>query len=260
MIQHMLQIQNLCVSFDNQVVVDCVSFDIPTGKTVSIVGESGSGKSVTALSILGLLPHTASVSGKIWFKDRELLKSTTHDYKSIRGREIAIIFQEPITSLNPVFTIGEQIEEVIRQHRSVSKKLARTITLKQLEEVGIPTNRYRAYPHEFSGGMLQRVMIAMALVCEPSLLIADEPTTALDATTSRQIIELLHQIKLNHSMSMLFITHNLSLVSEISDEICVMKDGLIVEKGATCSVIQNPRHEYTKHLLDCRLTFEVNQS
>ncbi len=182
-----LHIKDVCVSFQGKVAVDGMCFSVPKGKTLAIVGESGSGKSVTALSILGLLPKSSKVSGEIMFRSEQLLGMPLAKLRSIRGSEIAMIFQEPMTSLNPVFTISEQIEEVVRAHRSLSRKNARNQTVAAMEEVVLLRDRRGSYPHEFSGGMRQRVMIAMALVGEPSLLIADEPTTALDATTSKQM-------------------------------------------------------------------------
>ncbi|MDP7004966.1 MAG: ABC transporter ATP-binding protein [Phycisphaerales bacterium] len=256
--ENILQIQNLRVSFGSQVAVNGISFDIPREKTVALVGESGSGKSVTAMSILGLLSKAANVTGKIWFENNEIVEN--NNYKSIRGRQVAMVFQEPMTSLNPVFTIGEQIEEVVRQHHDVSKKEVRSITIERLNEVGISSDRVRAYPHEFSGGMRQRVMIAMALASEPSLLIADEPTTALDASTSKQIVELINQVKISHGMSVLFITHDLGLVSAVAEYVCVMKGGTIVESGRSGEVLMTPKNEYTRHLLECRPVLSTGYS
>ena len=249
--QKTLQIKNLTISFGNQRVVNDVSFCVERGKTLAIVGESGSGKSVTAMSVVGLLPKNASVQGEVLFEDLQLLHATPKQLRSIRGNKIAMIFQEPMTSLNPVFTIGEQIKEAVLLHRNVSRKVAKSLTLESMDEVGLDRNRYSAYPHEFSGGMRQRVMIAMALVCEPTMLIADEPTTALDATTSRQIIELLYEAKERRGMSMLFISHDLHLVASIADNVCVMQGGTIIEKGATADVLQRPTHPYTQELLSC---------
>jgi peptide/nickel transport system ATP-binding protein len=214
---------------------------------------------VTALSILGLLPNYSNVSGEILFGEEQLIEMPQSKLRSIRGSEIAMIFQEPMTSLNPVFTIGEQIEEVVRIHRSLSRKNVRKVTFESMEEVGLSHHRRGSYPHEFSGGMRQRVMIAMALVCEPSLLIADEPTTALDATTSKQIVQLLMEIKNRRGMSMLFISHDLGLVSEIADDICVMRNGKNVESGDVNQVLQYPEHPYTKALLACRPSLTVRK-
>lgn len=247
-----LQIENMSVSFGGKLAVDKLCCAVTKGNTLAIVGESGSGKSVTALAILGLLPSYALVCGEIWFGQEELLGLNGSKLRKIRGSTIAMIFQEPMTSLNPVFTIGEQIEEAVRLHRSLSRRNARNSMLNTMEEVGLPSQRAGAYPHEFSGGMRQRVMIAMALACEPSLLIADEPTTALDATTSKQIMDLLIKIKRHRGMSMLFISHDLGLVSEFADEICVMWKGKNVESGDTSRILHNPTHVYTQALLACR--------
>lgn len=247
----LVETKNLCIDFEKHRVVNNVSFSVHTGETLAIVGESGSGKSLTALAILGLLPPTASAAGSIMFEAENLLQVTPTKLRSIRGKSIAMIFQEPMTSLNPVFTIGEQIEEAVKLHRDVSRKSARTITLSALEEVGIPSKRSKAYPHEFSGGMRQRVMIAMALVCEPILLIADEPTTALDTTTSRHIMQLLLEIKTRRAMSMLFISHDLKLVASIADNVCVMQNGSFVEQGVAVKVLRQPTHPYTQELVSC---------
>lgn len=247
-----LHIQDLSISFKQQVAVTNIHFKVQQGKVVAIVGESGSGKSVTGLAILGLLPTSANISGSIQFEDEQLLQCTSKRIRQIRGEKISMIFQEPMTSLNPVFTIGEQIQEVVRCHQHSSHKEAKRKTLLLLEEVGIETTRYGSYPHEFSGGMRQRVMIAMALANEPSLLIADEPTTALDATTSKQIIALLVGAIQRRGMSMIFITHDLHIVRSIADDICVMQSGSLVEMGQASSVLQNPQSEYTRALLACQ--------
>jgi ABC-type glutathione transport system ATPase component len=247
----LLDIKNLCVDFKNQRVVNHVSLSVFAGETLAIVGESGSGKSLTALAILGLLPPTARTHGSIMFEGENLLQVTPTKLRSFCGNSIAMIFQEPMTSLNPVLTIGEQIEETVRLHRDVSRKSAKAMTLDALEEVGIPSKRYKSYPHEFSGGMRQRVMIAMALICEPMLLIADEPTTALDATTSRNIMQLLLDIKTRRAMSMLFISHDLKLVASIADNVCVMRSGTFVEQGVAVEVLRQPTHPYTQELVSC---------
>lgn len=249
-----LHIQNWSVSFGSTRVVSNATLVVRKGKTTAIVGESGSGKSITAMSILGLLPKHASVSGKILFEQTDIATLSRSKMRLLRGKQIAMIFQEPMASLNPVFTIGEQIEEVFRLHKTCSRKLAKVKTKEILDEVGIQPNRSTAYPHEFSGGMQQRVMIAMALANEPTLLIADEPTTALDATTSKQIIELLIAARERRSMSMLFISHDIGVVKSIADEVCVMRKGEIVEHGTMAQVLQTPAHPYTKALLACRPT------
>lgn len=247
-----LQIQNLCISFNGQLVVDHVSCQIRKGKTLAIVGESGSGKSVTALAVLGLLPPSASIKGQIEYGQDQLLNMTPSKLRKIRGGEIAMIFQEPMTSLNPVFSIGEQIEEAVRVHHRISRKNVRARTRTALEEVGLSVDRLGAYPHEFSGGMQQRVMIAMALASEPALLIADEPTTALDATTSKQIIDVLCKAKQRRGMSMMFISHDLTLVASIADDICVMRNGIVMEVGEAKRVLLQPSNAYTRALLACK--------
>ena len=249
--QSVLQISDLAITFGELCVVNHISFSLKRGRTVAIVGESGSGKSLTALAIIGLLPTTAHVTGEIFFEELQLLTATTKQVRLVRGNKIAMIFQEPMTSLNPVFTIGEQIEEAVLLHRNVSRKVAKSKSLDAMEEVGLERNRFHAYPHEFSGGMQQRVMIAMALVCEPTILIADEPTTALDTTTSRQIMKTLFDCKERRGMSMLFISHDLHLVTSIADTVCVMRGGDIVECGAAEDVLKCPSHQYTKELLAC---------
>jgi len=255
MTKSLLDIRDLCISFANTRVVDRLNLCVEQGSTTAIVGESGSGKSLTALSIMGLLPATATVQGEIFFHSQQLLAATKRQMRTIRGKKIAMIFQEPMTSLNPVFTIGEQIEEGIVFHQRLSKKNARARTIKIMEEVGIDPARRRAYPHEFSGGMRQRVMIAMALVNEPELLIADEPTTALDATTSKQIITLLIDAKECRKMSMLFISHDLKLVASVSDYVCVMRSGKCIEVGKTSEVLHSPSSSYTQALLACQPSF-----
>jgi ABC-type dipeptide/oligopeptide/nickel transport system ATPase component len=248
----LLNIRDLCISFASELVVDKLHLWVEQGSTTAIVGESGSGKSLTALSIMGLLPTKATVLGKIYFQSTELLTASNREMQTIRGKKIAMIFQEPMTSLNPVFTIGEQIEEGISFHQRLSKKNTRARTINILKEVGIDPIRRCAYPHEFSGGMRQRVMIAMALINEPVLLIADEPTTALDATTSKQIIKLLVEAKNRRKMSMLFISHDLKLVTSVSDYVCVMRGGRLVESGKTREVLHSPSSPYTRALLACQ--------
>ena len=229
------------------------------GKTTAIVGESGSGKSVTAMAVLGLLPTYATITGDIQFENKQLTDLSNKSFRSIRGNKIGMIFQEPMTSLNPVFTIGEQIEEVVRLRKRIARKNSKVRTQQLLQEVGISSRRSNAYPHEFSGGMRQRVMIAMALANEPSLLIADEPTTALDATTAKQIIALLSEAKQRREMSMLLISHDLSLVSSVANEICVMRSGRLIEHGRAKEVLCNPTTEYTSALLACRPSITKRQ-
>ena len=256
----LLDVKDLCIAFGKQNVVKNANLKVCKGKTTAIVGESGSGKSVTALAVLGLLPAHAKVTGAIAFEDTNVLTLSQKKWQAIRGQKIAMIFQEPMASLNPVFTIGEQIEEVHRMHQNISRKNARVHTREMLEEVDILADRYHAYPHEFSGGMRQRVMIAMALANSPKLLIADEPTTALDATTSKQIIHLLTSLRDRRSMSMLFISHDLGVVSSIADDICVMRLGKIVEQGSVTKILQHPTNAYTKALLACRPSIHTRQA
>lgn len=233
--------------------VDDVSFDIRKGEILSIVGESGCGKSVTSLSILNLVPAPGTVAGgEIIYNGKDLLKLEEKDIRKIRGREISMVFQEPMTSLNPVFTVGNQVAEVFAVHSSFNRKKARDSTVRMFEKVRIPDPEriFDSYPHQLSGGMQQRVMIAMALACGPSILIADEPTTALDVTIQAQILELICSLKKDFSMGVLFITHDLGIVSDIADRIHVMYSGKIVEKGPVGSVISTPAHPYTRGLLD----------
>jgi peptide/nickel transport system ATP-binding protein len=233
--------------------VDDVSFEIPAATTVALVGESGSGKSVTALSVLRLVPEPPGeiLGGSILFAERDLLRLPERELRALRGAEIAMIFQEPMTSLNPVYSVGFQIMEAIRTHRSVTRRQARERAIEMLDLVGIPspTERVDAYPHELSGGMRQRVMIAMALSCDPALLIADEPTTALDVTIQAQILELLGSLQRKLGMSILFITHDLGLVAEFAREVVVMYAGRVVETGPTGSLLADPLHPYTRGLL-----------
>ena len=234
--------------------VDGVSLQVGSGETLGIVGESGCGKTVTALSVLGLIPSPPGeiVSGSsIRFNDEELLDVKPARLREIRGNEISMIFQEPMTSLNPVLTVGHQIEEVLRLHRGLSKREARAAGVALLSEVGIPEpdQRFDAYPHQMSGGMLQRVMIAIALSCEPRLLIADEPTTALDVTIQAQILDLLVSLQRKHGMALLLITHDLGVIAEVCDRVLVMYGGQIVEIGVTDEILTDPQHPYTQGLL-----------
>jgi microcin C transport system ATP-binding protein len=233
--------------------VKSVSFDILKGETLALVGESGSGKSVTALSIVQLLsyPLASHPKGSIKFKNKEMIGSSPDVIQSIRGNKIAMVFQEPMTSLNPLHSIEKQIGEVLQIHKGLDKNLARMRSLELLELVGITDieRHLKSYPHELSGGQRQRVMIAMALANEPEILIADEPTTALDVTIQAQILELLENLQKKFGMSMLFITHDLSIVKKMAKNVCVMNNGEIVESGKTELILQNPKHPYTKHLL-----------
>ncbi|BDI03106.1 ABC transporter ATP-binding protein [Sphaerotilus microaerophilus] len=231
-----------------------VSFDVPENTTVALVGESGSGKTVTAMSIPRLLPDNAEPSGRVVFQGRDLLQASAAELRALRGREITCVFQDPMGSLNPVFPIGAQIAEPLVLHMGLSRRAARARTEALLEEVGLPEPRRRldAYPHELSGGQQQRVMIAMALACEPKLLIADEPTTALDVTIQRQILELLADLKHRRRMSMLFISHDLGVVGEIADQVVVMRHGQVREQGPVAQIFAAPQDAYTRALLACR--------
>jgi microcin C transport system ATP-binding protein len=253
----LLSIRDLSVAFRSggreTLAVDRVSFDIGKGETVALVGESGSGKSATALSILKLLPYPAAhhPSGSVTFKDRNLLPLSEREMRRVRGDDITIVFQEPMTSLNPLHTIEKQISEILLLHRGLTGAAARARTLEVLSQVGIPdpASRLGSYPHQLSGGQRQRVMIAMALANEPDLLIADEPTTALDVTVQAQIIALLQDIQKRLGMSLLFITHDLGIVRKIAQRVCVMKEGKIVEQGDVARVFAAPEHPYTRALL-----------
>ena len=255
--QPLLSVRDLSVAFHQggatSIAVDHVSFDLMPGEVVALVGESGSGKSVTANSILKLLPYPAAShpSGKILFDGKEMLTLPERALRAVRGNDITMIFQEPMTSLNPLHTIERQIGEILELHQAITGAEARARTLELLLQVGIrePEKRLKAYPHELSGGQRQRVMIAMALANRPKLLIADEPTTALDVTVQAQILELLSDLKNRHGMSMLFITHDLGIVRKFADRVCVMTKGKIVETGTVEQVFTDPQHAYTRHLL-----------
>jgi microcin C transport system ATP-binding protein len=257
MIEPLLSVRELSVAFGQGarevLAVDRVSFDIGKGETVALVGESGSGKSVTALSVMKLLPYPAAhhPSGAISFKGQELLTMPERDIRRVRGNDITIIFQEPMTSLNPLHTIEKQISEILLLHRGMTGEAARARIVELLNHVGIPdpATRLGSYPHQLSGGQRQRVMIAMALANEPDLLIADEPTTALDVTVQAQILKLLKDTQVRLGMSMLFITHDLGIVRKLADRVCVMNHGKIVEQGAVERVFTAPEHPYTKALL-----------
>jgi microcin C transport system ATP-binding protein len=251
--QPLLDVRDLSVAFGDTLAVDQISFSIRRGECVALVGESGSGKSVSALSILKLLPYPAAShpSGSIRFGGRDLLQTAENEMREIRGSDISIIFQEPMTSLNPLHTIEAQIGEILFLHNGVRGAMARARTLELLTQVGIPDphTRLQSYPHQLSGGQRQRVMIAMALANEPDLLIADEPTTALDVTVQAQILALLAEIRARLGMSLLFITHDLGIVRRIADVVCVMNSGKIVEQGPVEQVFTAPKHAYTRDLL-----------
>lgn len=254
----LLSVQGLKVYFHgNEKIsraVDGVSFDVRAGETVCLVGESGCGKTVSALTILGLVPTPPGeiVAGKVMFEARNLLDLGEEEMRKIRGNRIAMVFQEPLTSLNPVFTIGDQIMEAIKTHEKTKAQALRLRCVQLLKDVGIPSpeGRLKDYPHQFSGGQRQRIMIAMALACNPDIIIADEPTTALDVTIQAQILKLFSDIQNRGSMSVLYITHDLGVVANIADRIYVMYAGTIVEHGNTFQIFNDPRHPYTKGLLE----------
>ncbi|MDH4053155.1 MAG: ATP-binding cassette domain-containing protein, partial [Rubrivivax sp.] len=259
----LLSIQDLKVSFrmgrergvqQRADAVKGVSFDIPENSIVALVGESGSGKSVTAMSILNLLPENAERSGRVLWEGRDLLQAGLPELQALRGKDIACVFQDPMQSLNPVFTVGAQLIEPLMKHLGMGRKQALARAEELLVEVGMPEPRRRlaTYPHEMSGGQQQRVMIAMALACEPKLLIADEPTTALDVTIQRQILELIGKLKDKHRMSVLFISHDLGVVGEVADHVVVMRNGIVREQGPVARIFADPQDDYTKALLACR--------
>ncbi|GAB3447123.1 ABC transporter ATP-binding protein [Massilia solisilvae] len=258
----LLSVRDLRVSFRTDKkntfeAVKGISFDIPHNATVALVGESGSGKSVSSLAVMGLLPPETTIidpRSSILFGEREVIGLPVAERRRLCGKDIAMIFQEPMSSLNPVFTVGFQIGEVLRRHMGLSQRQARARTLELLEEVGIPdpANKIDAFPSQMSGGQQQRVMIAMAIACEPRLLIADEPTTALDVTIQKQIMELIARLQKKHQMSVLFITHDLGLVGEIADRVIVMRHGVVREEGTAAQVFGAPQDAYTRALLHCR--------
>ncbi|WP_129688917.1 ABC transporter ATP-binding protein [Gottfriedia acidiceleris] len=253
----LLKVEDLSIKFKSRQgvvqAVEGVGFDIEQGHSLGIVGESGSGKSVTSLAIMGLLQNAvADITGKIQFEDVDLLTSSPEDMRKMRGKSVSMIFQEPMTSLNPLHTCGKQIMEPILLHQKVSKNEAKQTAIELLRMVGIPSpeQRFHEYPHQMSGGMRQRIMIAIALACEPKLLIADEPTTALDVTIQAQILDLMNRLMKKRDMSMILITHDLGVVKEMCDQVVVMYTGQIVEKSPTAAVFSEPLHPYTKGLLN----------
>ncbi len=253
----LLQVDNLKTHFrvsggKTARAVDGVSFEVNKGETVCLVGESGCGKSVTAFSVMQLLPRNAvHPRGQVLFKGEDILRLPVERRREIRGNQISMIFQEPGTSLNPVYTAGRQVAEVLQLHEGLSRAAAEARTIEMFGEVGIPnpSARFRAYPHELSGGMKQRVMIAMALACKPDLLIADEPTTALDVTIQAQILKLIRTLQASHDMAVLLITHNLRVVNQVADRVLVMYAGRIVEAAERRTLFANPQHPYTRRLL-----------
>src|SRR5438128_2443668 len=253
---HLLQVKNLHTYFQTREGLVCavegVSFYLDRGELLGLVGESGCGKSITALSIMRLVaPPGKIVAGEILFDGRDLLKLSNAEMRDVRGNDVAMIFQDPMTSLNPVFTVGEQIAEALRLHRKLSRKAARAAAVDAMREVSIPDPELRVndYPHQLSGGMRQRVMIAMALACDPKVLIADEPTTALDVTIQAQILELLNNLRRTRDLAVLLITHDLGVVAEVADRVAVMYTGKIVEESPVDELFAHPKHPYTEGLL-----------
>lgn len=261
----LLSINNLSISFkadkEKNVVVKNISYSLNKNEILGIVGESGSGKSVSSLAILGLLQKNKAKieSGEIWFNDCDLVKATEEKLKAIRGKEISMVFQEPMSSLNPSLKCGNQVLEILLQHTSLSKKEAKAETISLFEKVKLPRPKdiFESYPHQISGGQKQRVIIAMAIACKPKILIADEPTTALDVTVQKEIIQLLKQLQKETNMSIVFISHDLSLISEVANNVVVMYKGEIVEQGKTAAVFKSPKHNYTKALLNSRPSLDV---
>ncbi len=254
----LLDVRNLRIRFrqGKQIMeaVKGISFQLERGKTLAVLGESGSGKSVTALSLTRLLPPPpgCEVEGEILYEGRNTLAMNGRNLRALRGKQIAYVFQEPSSSLNPVFTVGHQIAEAVRLHLpEVTDVRERVVESLRLVGIRDADKRYRAYPHEMSGGMQQRVMIAMALACEPRILVADEPTTALDVTIQKQILDLLRELRQKLEMSIILITHNFGIISDFADEVLVMYQGHIVERGETQKVLHSPKHPYTKALINC---------
>ena len=253
---YLLEVKNLQTQFPTRGglvrAVDGVSFHVAEGELLGLVGESGCGKSITALSVMRLIAAPGRiVAGEVWFGGENLLKASEERMRAIRGDDIAMIFQDPMTSLNPVYTVGEQIAEALRLHRSLSRRQAREAAVEAMREVSIPDPGRRAddYPHQLSGGMRQRVMIAMALACDPRLLIADEPTTALDVTIQAQILELIDELRKTRNLAVLLITHDLGVVAEVADRVCVMYTGRVVEESPVEELFARPKHPYTEGLL-----------
>jgi peptide/nickel transport system ATP-binding protein len=259
----LLDVVNLSIAFGPHPAVKNISFQIHPGEVLGLVGESGSGKSATSLALLRLLPDTAQVTGNITFAGEDLLALPAESMRRHRGRNIAMIFQEPMTALNPVMPVGHQIAEAIQTHHpELSRKLITTKALEAMDEVALPDpeRRYNAYPHQFSGGQRQRILIAMAIVNRPRLLIADEPTTALDVTVQAQIIALLNNLRRTHNLSILFISHDLAVVSQIANRVAVMQHGQILEQAKTEDLFRNPQHPYTRNLLASAPTMLTDRS
>jgi peptide/nickel transport system ATP-binding protein len=261
--QALLEVTDLTVAFGAQAAVRGISFQIRPGETLGLVGESGSGKSATSLAILRLLPGTARVGGAVRFDEEDLLGLSEEAMRQRRGREIAMIFQEPMTALNPVMPVGRQIAEAVEAHHPEwSRKLVRARVVQAMQEVGLPEpeRRRKDYPHQFSGGQRQRILIAMAIVNRPRLLIADEPTTALDVTVQAQILALLNDLRREHGLAMLFISHDLAVVSQVADRVAVMQQGMIVEEASVRELFGSPQHAYTRRLLASAPTMTTDRT
>jgi peptide/nickel transport system ATP-binding protein len=257
----LLSIENLNIGFGATQAVRGLSLDIASGESLGLVGESGSGKSVTALAILRLLDPAARVEGRIAFDGRDLVALPAEEMRRLRGREIAMIFQEPMTALNPVMPVGEQIAEAVRVHqRELSRSQVRDKVLEAMHAVALPdpAGRYGDYPHQFSGGQRQRILIAMAIANRPRLLMADEPTTALDVTVQAQILELLADLRRRFGLAMLFISHDLAVVSQVADRVAVMRHGLLLEQASRAAIFRDPLHEYTRSLLGALPTMRTD--
>jgi peptide/nickel transport system ATP-binding protein len=260
----LLSIKNLTVDFHTPEgvvrAVNNMSFEVPHGKTIGIVGESGSGKSVTSLAVMRLLMPSAQIKGEVLFEGQDILKLSEENMRGMRGNKMSMIFQEPMTSLNPVFKVGHQISETLELHQGLSKKEAWEKSIDLMNQVGIPnpSQRIHAYPHEMSGGQKQRVMIAMAIACSPKLLICDEPTTALDVTIQKQVIDLLKKLQAEYKMSMMFITHDLGVIADVADDVVVMYRSNLVEKNQTKQIFEHSTHPYTKGLIACRPNLGAN--
>jgi peptide/nickel transport system ATP-binding protein len=260
-VRALLELDQLSISFRDRAAVDRLSLSVSAGEVLGLVGESGSGKSVTALAILRLLDPAAQVGGSIRFDGKELLSLPAEEMRRLRGREISMIFQEPMTALNPVMPVGKQIAEAIRAHQpEQNSRQVRDAVIEAMQAVALPEPERRMgdYPHQFSGGQRQRILIAMAIVNRPRLLIADEPTTALDFTVQAQILDLLADLRERYSLAMLFISHDLAVVSQVADRVAVMRHGLLLEEGPSGAVFQSPQHAYTRSLLGAIPTLKTD--
>jgi peptide/nickel transport system ATP-binding protein len=259
----LLEVRDLTIAFGANTVVDGISFAIQPGETLGLVGESGSGKSATSLALLRLLPPSARISGSIQFDGRQLETLPERQMRGLRGSALAMIFQEPMTALNPVMRVGDQIgEALLAHHPKLPRAEVRARVLAAMQEVGLPAPelRLRDYPHQFSGGQRQRILIAMALINRPRLLIADEPTTALDVTVQAQILALLRDLRRTHALAMLFISHDLAVVSQVADHIAVMRHGRLVEQAPAAQLFRSPQHPYTRRLLASAPTMQTDRS